>query len=861
MLFVGMAMLGVYGVQTGENSPSEISINERVSLDDNDVIRMTPEMIENLRAQQAKAKARLDPSLIRDVDVREVPFSNPEPTPQGYIFDYGFEDETHGDYPNDPPWMVHEEMDYGKYWGVWNFENETVGNNAMYPYWISVDGDSSTYWYKRDMEDAALGQNLQGGYFYGDDSMSGFDGFTGNAYVEALAQIGGSPAGTVDPSITGGEKMAEFNVNGDDYAYFGPYDPLYHNVETAYAGGWFYMLGNSYLPIILVDYDSEDFTLCEAGFYFAAPNTRQFYYFDDTGGYLLPDTWAANTWYELWLQVDMNAGTFDIVLNGNTISSGHPFIGDTTRLDAVVLYGATADTHAYIDNFQLFSPATGGSHSVKVDDTWSASGGTNSLLLQQNGFAGEAASATSMISEKWLYGWCIVQFSVRTDTMATTSGSIIYVKDFLGNNVMGLRFQNPDIQYYTNGAWVNTGLAYTATTQYDIEFWADTDSQKYYGIQINGNTYAEHAPFGVPGGGFRSLQLYGTPGTQATLWLDDVLKASDSDGASITVNNTQSNSGSNSLMMRERGANTYSYFGAYMGESAYAALTYHFMAMPPLGGGVVYVFDSNQASLVTIINMGSDIGGGASPGTVSWVDGDGSGGGWIISGPTISMNTWYNLTIIASSMDQTFDAYWNGAFQGTYGYLEPATDMGIAIWFGDAPNQPQHFYYDDIRFWIEEPPAPVTNLRVITPTPGGTSTWANLSADQDIPQEGTVSGTYSDTSGPGVQSIEEVLVPGSSVPTTETRYMRGVADEGGVAGHYLLGTAQSNNEQNTPSFGNRIDVYVGITVYVRSSTGVETEITSGTHVATASRTRVGEGITSADWNCPETGLDLSLIHI
>ncbi|MBA3046446.1 MAG: immune inhibitor A [Candidatus Thermoplasmatota archaeon] len=94
----------------------------------------------------------------------------------------------------------------------------------------------------------------------------------------------------------------------------------------------------------------------------------------------------------------------------------------------------------------------------------------------------------------------------------------------------------------------------------------------------------------------------------------------------------------------------------------------------------------------------------------------------------------------------------------------------------------------------------------------------------------------------------------TDIATTEQRFMRGVTDEGGMAGYYLLGTTQSATARdNGASLGNNVNLYAGIRVWKRTSGGTETEITSGTAVAIAYGTAIS--IWTATWTPPETVLD------
>ncbi len=113
--------------------------------------------------------------------------------------------------------------------------------------------------------------------------------------------------------------------------------------------------------------------------------------------------------------------------------------------------------------------------------------------------------------------------------------------------------------------------------------------------------------------------------------------------------------------------------------------------------------------------------------------------------------------------------------------------------------------------------------------------------------------------------ISKSITPGLSVerwgpsefPTTETRYMRGVANEAMVNGltAYSLGLTQSSTAayyQTSTTTGT--NTYAGIRLWKRSSAGVETEITSGTAVATAGRTANAAGMLSASYTPPAATL-------
>jgi hypothetical protein len=135
---------------------------------------------------------------------------------------------------------------------------------------------------------------------------------------------------------------------------------------------------------------------------------------------------------------------------------------------------------------------------------------------------------------------------------------------------------------------------------------------------------------------------------------------------------------------------------------------------------------------------------------------------------------------------------------------------------------------------------------------GGATTELSPPANSDPPERWF---TYDNVppAAPGLYEVDRwgpTAIYGS--PTTETRYLRGVANEATVNGltAYSLDTTNSNTAGNWAP-GNNVAIHLGMRVYVRSSAGVETEISSGL-VATASRTAAGSGFQTATWTPPET---------
>lgn len=74
----------------------------------------------------------------------------------------------------------------------------------------------------------------------------------------------------------------------------------------------------------------------------------------------------------------------------------------------------------------------------------------------------------------------------------------------------------------------------------------------------------------------------------------------------------------------------------------------------------------------------------------------------------------------------------------------------------------------------------------------------------------------------------------------------------------LMETHTGNSNSTSTSFTdpeNEAVCYWGVRVWKRSSSGIETEITSGSPVAVVSRASSGQGTQSASWNCPATTLN------
>jgi len=126
------------------------------------------------------------------------------------------------------------------------------------------------------------------------------------------------------------------------------------------------------------------------------------------------------------------------------------------------------------------------------------------------------------------------------------------------------------------------------------------------------------------------------------------------------------------------------------------------------------------------------------------------------------------------------------------------------------------------------------------------------SSDVDgSPDRGTHSDFTSEQAGP--DSVYDTLT--ESGGSSETRYMTSIQHAVNGLTAYNLSLAQTSSfmERSTQRNGGKSCTW-GIRVWKRALDGTETEITSGTKVATVLRDVDGEGLQFATWNCPGSSL-------
>jgi hypothetical protein len=705
--------------------------------------------------------------------------------PQSIDFQYGFEAETVGDIPADPPWLVTESnsTNYGN-WGPYDFENNTVGQNPNDPPWTTADGTTvPTYWKQNFESYVPVPQPIDQNAFAGDQGY--FYTVDPGATLVSATPPAGAPAGSIQAGMTTGAACLDFVDTAAAGSYFGPAGP--GDATTAYAGGWFRLKANVRFDILLYDLTAGSL-VAEVAFY---PGQTGLVHWPGGTGTVLPagTAWAINTWYELFVQYNEATLTYSVWFNGVQYGAGSAFASAATNVDGIICMadGTTGATSVYIDNLMHFVPVALGTQVVDVSNAWSysGSGGTQSVYMDQNAYAAVAASATVEFPAPYAWSWAGISWVFRTSgTVANTNGAQFQVLDFTGRTLMAIRCSGGFIQYQNGAVWTNM-MAFTANTEYTVDAYTDS-TVKTYNIDIdwaNVITGATMVNLGAGIGGFRAIA---TVSTQSEIYFDDVQRWGDLQPGTVRVSNARAHTGTQSVRMWEGGGDTACDMGAYMGGDLvrYGEFWFWFYGDGTLGGGQVYLMDTTQTYLVTIISLGGDLTANniPHPGQMTWVDGDGAGGGFVVDGPTITQGTWYNVSIRYDLNAGTFQARLNGALQGTYGILESAApDAGIALFFGEGPAAPVDFFFDDIGLWINDLPTTPQNLRTYFP-PAMPSTTNYYTVDQDNAVQGTVTNTYTNADDLGTpdgltENVREVLVAGA--PANQLFNYAGVTVAGG----------------------------------------------------------------------------------
>ncbi|MBI5000283.1 MAG: Ig-like domain-containing protein [Euryarchaeota archaeon] len=200
-----------------------------------------------------------------------------------------------------------------------------------------------------------------------------------------------------------------------------------------------------------------------------------------------------------------------------------------------------------------------------------------------------------------------------------------------------------------------------------------------------------------------------------------------------------------------------------------------------------------------------------------------------------------------------------------YGYNSTAWDGVLPPWCQPRPNIGHYFHctdptklgsifgaiFQDIGGGVNVPPENVTgapNPVIINSEPEPVPTT------NSEPAPVTVNSVPSQGSEPGINAAPQP--PGTDAIFTQTRYMRGVANEVTVntLTAYSLNTTQSATTQSVPSMGDGGTVAAGIRVWKRAAGGAETEITAGTAVAIATLASNTEGLYSNTWTPAATAL-------
>ena|GEM_PF-3626108 len=674
--------------------------------------------------------------------------------PQSIQFDESFEDDILGNVSDDPPWLTTESTStsYGN-WGSDGFEFDVVGQNPN-ANWTTVDGSTvKADWGVQDFEAyAPPGTPIPADAFAG--SYGQFYNIGGTLVSSATV---GTPPGTVmSGSLTPGALSADL-TGGAAASYFGPASDFGSSTTEGYLGGWFNMkqlTANYVVQIMAYDLDAAgglgDSAVVAAFYPSGTPLAGRYAHWPGGGGVLITGpTWTANTWHEVFIHYNVGTQTYSLWIDGTEYVAGSAFNAVCTKVDGFIVY-ATANTGVRVDNMMVGHPPAGGAHVVDVSNAWSfsGSGGAQSVYLDQNNYAGEQASVSTKFPSPYAFGeFAGVSWAVRTsNTVANTNGATFLIQDYNDRTLMGVRFSGGQIQYNNGGTWTNL-MPFAANTEYWFDMYMNCLTKTYMGIDIDFVPYLAGGENLVNrGAGVAGLRVEGTVSTQSEIYFDDVERWGDLQDGSVRITQDDAHSGIQSVRMWEGGGDTACDMGAYMGGdlAKYGEFWFWFYGDGTLGGGSIYLLDTTQTFIITIISIGSDLTAAniPHPGEISWIDGNGAGGGWVVDGPTFTEGAWNNISIKYDIGAGTYEAFWNGVSQGTYGIMESgALDAGIVFFFGEGPAAPTDWYFDDIGLWVDDIPATPQNLRVYMPPPiPSTENWYTV--DQDNAVQGTVTNTY-----------------------------------------------------------------------------------------------------------------------
>ncbi len=717
LMFIGMAFSGMSGLASMKDNINYEKI-ERVG-----------EEMAMVEKHVPQAATHLGEKRVSGIEEPVVLNSNGGDTLKSLPFSDGFETYVAGLPPDTPPWSYELQNDTDQNWFE-DFETSTPGENPNPAVWTTVDAGWDGTIFAEDWEDYTAGTPPQ--------EPDWWYNLYGDAVLGAAAAPGGGPAGsTMSMALDEGAVGDDYTVISADN--FGPAT----GYTTANIEFWVYTG-----PDQTNDADFNLYFYSSSGgspaipiiFMSAAlgPGTAVLiWYFD--GGYQYQEI-VDDTWYQVEISYDTSARTYLISIDGGAWDGPNPFYNPAAiDIETLQMYGGDmlpADGTGYpsdhmVDSFRHYVSVAGGTEDISVVDTWSATSldeGTQSIYLNQNNEPNMAYTVASIAPARYSDQLWVGLF-VKTDTVATTHGATFYATDWMGTNVLGIRFDTGNIQYYSSGSWV-TFASYADNTEYLIEMVYNDITMQYTEIYINFEVIVTNVPVGALGSGISSVRLQGTPGTASRIWMDyPYVYTQNMANAIIEVDNTTPYTGTQSLHFMERGGDTYSYFGTSIAggvNESVGEFSFWFYTGIPQGGMEIYIWDSGGTSLITIISLGTDLGSGFHPGSLQFVDNDGSGY-WIVPGPTFAPNTWNKLGIRYDCVASTFTPVWNDVDFGTYGMYHAAIDLTYIEFYGGAPDVPADFYFDDVSLYIPGPPEAHTGLTVEHWAPAG-GTQGNVTA-------------------------------------------------------------------------------------------------------------------------------------
>ena len=233
------------------------------------------------------------------------------------------------------------------------------------------------------------------------------------------------------------------------------------------------------------------------------------------------------TWYDIKIQVDVLANTYDLYVNGNLMVSAVSFnqvVSDISKVSIGETHGGTI----YMDNFYMYRDAdvadSFNDEATGVAPTgWSMVGAGSVTVQEVPSLSDKSANIVDGIAKHSILdrtGKLVVSFRARP----AQTNKWIELPTISNNN--GLRAvqvaldQFAQIKYLNGASWTTvSNFSYQSERWYDIQIVLDTNTQKY-DLYINDQLQASNASFSNSVSQISSIQSGATNG--GSIYLDQV---------------------------------------------------------------------------------------------------------------------------------------------------------------------------------------------------------------------------------------------------------------------------------------------------------------------------------------------------